>query len=283
MIVRTTPKSQRRSARDAVRDDPRPLYLGPGADVYVALDGPALSISRDERASQLFPLRRLSRVVSARDIAWSSSALLACAEHGVSVLFLDDHGEIVARLMGRPGERDELNRRLIEFLLLPQAQGMYGYWFRNYRRRASHWAGLKLEVPIAQRDPAHCRPALERIARREAGEAVALETRQWFRTLAYAWMQAHLQDLGIGAGQSLGQVGEPNLAKDLTDILTWYLEPARIGWLRSRRLAAKRKGEPVRDPTHRETIALFESSAMRVAERGREITGTLHRWLIHET
>jgi hypothetical protein len=283
MIVQTSLKKRKQHRVNQVAGDTRPLYIASGPDSYVSLDGPALCVSREEYAPQLFPLSRLSRVVTATDVGWSSNALLACAEHGISVVFMDEQGEVAARLTGRPGARDELRNRLMEFLLLPQAEGMYGFWFRNYRRRAAHWAGLKLEIPVAERDPVHCRDRIERLAKRYAGEAAALDTRQWLRTLAFGWMQAHLQDLGIGANQALGQIGRPTLARDLTEILMWYLEPARLGWLKSRQLAGNRKGEAVRAPSQRELVHLFESRATRVSERGREITGTLHRWLIHET
>lgn len=283
MIVQTSLKTRKQRRADQPGTQTCPLYVAPGSDTYVSLDGPALCVSREESAPQLFPLRRMSRVVTATNVGWSSSALLACAEHGISVVFMDDQGEIVARLTGRPGARDELYNRLMEFLLLPQAEGMYGYWIRNYRRRAAHWVGLKLDIAIAHRDPFHCRQHIEQLAKRYAGEAAALNTRQWLRTLAFAWMQAHLQDLGLGANQALGQIGQPTLARDLTEILMWYLEPARLGWLKSRQLAAARKRETLRPPTQREIVQLFESRAIRVSERGREITGTLHRWLIHET
>ncbi len=283
MIVQTAVNNRRPPRGAELPIDTRPLYLGPSPDTYVSLDGPALCVSREEQAPQLFPLQRLSRVVTATAIGWSSNALLACAERGISIVFMDENGDVAARLTGRPGARDEMHKRLIEFLLLPQAEGMYGYWYRNYRRRAAHWAGVKLEIPVAERDPTHCRDRIERRAKAYAGEAGALHTRQWLRTLAFSWMQAHLQDLGIGADQALGQIGKPTLARDLTEIFMWYLEPARLGWLKSRQLAARRKGEPLRAPTQRETVQLFESRAVRVAERGREITGTLHRWLIHET
>ncbi|MEY6433622.1 CRISPR-associated endonuclease Cas1 [Thioalkalicoccus limnaeus] len=283
MIVHTPRKKGSPRAERGAAIDTRPLYIAPGADTYVSLDGPALCISREERAPQLFPLQRLSRVVTATNVGWSSPALLACAERGISVLFLDEQGEIRARLTGRPGAYDELYQRLTEFLLLPQAEGMYGYWFRNYRRRAAHWVGHKLAIPLEQRDPSNCRAQIELRAGRYAGPAVALSTRQWIRSLAFGWMQEHLQDLGLGAGQSLGQIGPPTLARDLAEILIWYLEPARLGWLRSRQMAARSHGEPVRPPTRREVVSLFESRHIRVAERGREITSTLHRWLIHET
>lgn len=283
MIDHTRCDSGPRHPADHPAIDARPLYLAPLADTYVSLDGPALCVSREEQAPQLFPLQRLSRVVTATTIGWSSEALLACAERGISVVFMDESGAITARLVGRPGACDDLYQRLSDFLLLPQAEGMYGYWFRTYRRRAAHWAGLKIGIPVAVRDPVHGRDQIERLAKRFAGGPAAVQTRQWMRALAFGWMQAHLQDLGIGAAQPLGQIGQPTLVRDLTEILGWYLEPARLGWLHSRQLAAKRKGEALRAPTQREVVQLFESRAVRVAERGREITGTLHRWLIHET
>ena len=279
--TRPSPASGRPIGGPAI--EARPLYLAPLADTYVSLDGPALCVSREEQAPRLFPLQRLSRVVTANTIGWSSEALLACAERGISIVFMDAQGDITARLVGRPGACDDLSRRLDEFLLLPQAAGMYGYWLRTYRRRAAHWAGLKIGIALAMRDPVHCRDQIERLAKRFAGATAAVQTRQWLRSLAFGWMQAHLQDLGIGAGQALGQIGQPTLVRDLTEILVWYLEPARLGWLRSRQLAARRKGEALRAPMQREAVQLFESRAVRVAERGREITGTLHRWLIHET
>lgn len=283
MIVRTAPKTASRQRAGGPLVDARPLYLAPLPDTYVSLDGPALCVSREERAPQLFPLQRVSRVVCATAIGWSSEALLACAERGIGVVFMDDDGQIAARLTGRPGERDELSSRLIEFLLLPQAMGRYRYWLQSYRSRAAHWAGIKLDIPVALRDPQRCRQEIERQAARATGKTASVQTRQWLRGLAFAWMQSHLQDLGLGAQESLGQSGEPSLARDLTEILAWYLEPARLGWLESRRLAARRKGEGLRTPCYRETVHLFESRAVRVSERGREITATLHRWLIHET
>lgn len=283
MIVQARSNTGTPRRTDTMAFDTRPLYLAPLPDTYVSLDGPALCVNREEQAPQLFPLQRISRVLTATSIGWSSEALLACAERGISIVFMTEDGEVAARLTGRPGMRDELYLRLVEFLLLPQAAGMYGFWFRNYRRRAAHWAGLKLEIPVAERDPSHCRERIERLAKRAAGVDAALRSRQWMRSLAFSAMQAHLQDLGIGAGQSLGQVGDPTLARDLTEILVWYLEPARLGWLRSRQLAAARQGKALRQPTQREVMQLFESRSVRVAERAREITGTLHRWLIHET
>jgi len=283
MIVHTARRTpvQRRLQRPFA--DARPLYIAPDSETRVELDGPALRVTREELAQQLFPLQRLSRVYSARRVAWTSEALLACADLGVTVVFLDDAGAVAARLLGRPYFPDSLHHRLVELLLLPQGEGMYRHWLNNLRGRAAHWAGLKLGAPAALRDPRHCREWLNRQASRYAGRKAAERSWQWLRALAFGWMQAHLQDLGFGSDNELGQVGTPVLARDLSDVFMWYLEPARIGWLRSRHLAALRKGVALPPPGHREIVALFECRAARAATRGREITSNLHRWLIHET
>lgn len=273
----------RDQADPALRADARPLYIVPDAETRVDLDGPALCVSREDVAERTFPLMRLSRVYSAEGVAWSSEALLACAGMGIAVLFVDDEGEVVARVLGRPGDRDELHHRLMEFLLLPEALGRYRHWLGSMRGRAAWWAGLKLGVPDARRDPRGCRDWINRAAVRSAGTTAAEQTRQWLRAVAYAWMQEHLQDHGFGADNELGQSGEPALARDLTDVLMWYLEPPRLGWLERRRRSAERKREPLRPPRQADVVRLFENRALRAAARGREITGALHRWLIHET
>ena len=66
-----------------------------------------------------------------------------------------------------------------------------------------------------------------------------------------------------GSNSELAQAGGPELAKDLAEILMWYLEPARIGWLSaSGACAAQRKGEALRPPGHRDLVA-----ALRVPAR----------------
>lgn len=264
-----------------IHPDRRPLYIAPAGETRVLRDGPALCVLQEARSPQLFPLRRVSRVYTSPRAAWTSDALLACAGEGVAVVFVDDDGAVVARVLGRPGERDELRGRLMEFLLLPQAAGMYRHWREDLRRRAAWWAGVKLGVPAAERGPRACRAWIEREAAVLAGCEAGERTRQWLRALAFDWMQAHLQGLGFGVDSELGQAGEPQLAPDLAGLLMWYLEPARLGWLRRRNLAARRTGEPLRPPRHRDLVGLFESRATRAESRGREITGLLHRWLIH--
>ncbi|NKN34647.1 CRISPR-associated endonuclease Cas1 [Marichromatium bheemlicum] len=264
----------------------QPLYIAPADETWVGLDGPALRVTRLSGAPQLFPLQRIGRIQSNQRVDWETAALLACAEHGIPVVFIDDEGAVQARLLGRPGLRDELSTRLLEFLLRPEALGMFEHWCGQHGARAARWAAFKLRMKgekARRLSPREVRNRINDSAEAYAGARDALRTRQWLRTLAYGWMESHLRDLGLGRTTELSQVGQPQLASELTDILFWYLEPARLGWLKRRQLAAARKGEPRRSPTQREVVRLFERRATRAARHGREITSALHRWLIHET
>ncbi len=281
IVITAKPHAQHRPPPPEA--DARPLYIAPGAETHVCLDGPALCVQRGELAEQLFPLRRLSRIHCSDGARWSTEALLACARLSIGVIFVDEEGEVVARVLGHPGGIDNLSYRLWDFLLLPQALDRYEHWRQSYEGRVAWWAGARLNVPIVERAPARCRASIQAQAVRYAGDREESRTRQWLRGIAYGWMQAHLQELGLGANSELAQAGAPALARDLAGLFMWYLEPARLGWLRRRWLAAQAKGEPVRPPVHAEVVRLFESKASRAAFHGREITGGLHRWLIHET
>ncbi|NJN48116.1 MAG: hypothetical protein HC808_18385 [Candidatus Competibacteraceae bacterium] len=121
-------------------DGRKPLYLGGGAGLSVDLDGPALRVRRSERAVSWFPLARLARVVSIVTVHWQYSALLACADQGVPVVFVDRAGDVHGYLFGRAVQQTERFWRLC--LLASGSAGSIGIatggrrW-RNARHRHS--------------------------------------------------------------------------------------------------------------------------------------------------
>jgi len=126
IVITAKPHAQHRPPPPEA--DARPLYIAPGAETHVCLDGPALCVQRGELAEQLFPLRRLSRIHCSDGARWSTEALLACARLSIGVIFVDEEGEVVARVLGHPGGIDNLSHRLWDFLLLPQALDRYEHW-----------------------------------------------------------------------------------------------------------------------------------------------------------
>lgn len=113
----------------------KPLYLQ-GSDLRVQLDGPALRVSKDCRADRWFPLQRISRIISNQSVNWSTGALIACAQTGVTVSFLDPDGKLLARVLGTKAESESLAMRLQNAMLRPDWQANYRTWLDAMHRMA---------------------------------------------------------------------------------------------------------------------------------------------------
>jgi hypothetical protein len=132
----------------------RPLYIEGGLGCRVVFDEPALRIVVVNKADQLFPLSRISRVVCSGVVEWSMSALLACADSGINVLFLAKNGEVRGRWLGQSQQRQLLAQRLIDLLARPDGLGRYENWYlaveklaaRSFARRIGleNWR----EIPV---------------------------------------------------------------------------------------------------------------------------------------
>jgi len=94
----------------------RPLYIDGVTGCRVVLDEPTLRVIMPEQADQLFPLSRLSRVVCKSIVEWSMSAMLACADAGINLIFLHKNGELRARWLATGTERQSLTQRLVDLL-----------------------------------------------------------------------------------------------------------------------------------------------------------------------
>jgi hypothetical protein len=115
----------------------RPLYIDGSSGCRVVLDEPALRVSLTDKADQLFPLSRVSRVVCKGVVEWSMSALLACADAGITVLFLEKNGELRARWLGRSGERQGLTQRLVDLMARADGPALYENWTLSMEKLAA--------------------------------------------------------------------------------------------------------------------------------------------------
>ena len=75
----------------------KPLYLESRKGIRVFLDGPALLVRCAGEADRLYPVERLSRVVSHPAVSWEQEALLCLLGKDIPVIFIDDRGTVVAR------------------------------------------------------------------------------------------------------------------------------------------------------------------------------------------
>jgi hypothetical protein len=260
--------------------DRRPLYLEARDSTVVSLDGPALRILVPGHAERSVPLRRLSRIVTNARAEFTTDALLACADRGISLVFLAEDGEVRARVLGTPGERQELRQRLLDLMARPDWRDLYGDWFYAVERQAVIGVRRKLRAPEPIGTPKQLRAWTEMQAMRLSDAHTAAGTRRWLGELGFAWMLHHGQQLGLGAQSELLQDGWPDVISDLARVYQWELEPVRLGWLWRRHHWQARTGARLRPVTRRDMVRLFERNGARLAKAGRVLTNRLHYWLV---
>lgn len=262
------------------RPDRRPLYLDARQSTHVSLDGPALRIRVAGQAERNVPLRRLSRIVTNARAEFTTEALLACADRGITLVFLADDGEVRARVLGTPGERQELRQRLLDLMARPDWRKIYRDWLYAVERQTVNGVRRKLRAPDTIGMPRPLRAWVDAQAIRLSDANIAATTRCWFAELGFAWMLHHGQQLGLGAQSELLQDGWPDLAGDLATVFEWELEPVRLGWLlRRHRWHARNKGR-LHAVTRRDMVRLFERNSTRLGRAGRALTNRLHYWLV---
>ncbi|HWO99026.1 MAG TPA: CRISPR-associated endonuclease Cas1 [Methylococcus sp.] len=253
----------------------KPLYLE-GGDTKVRLDGPALKVLAPARAAGWFPLRRVSRVVSARQVDWALDALLACAEAGITVQFVDSDGTLVARCLGPyPVDPGAIGSRLERLWQREDGISRYGDWRRATERMAVRSvlrrAGLAPGLSPRPRDLRQC---FFRAAR-EAGQS---ESYRCIGALARSALSSlvgqHWTDLGVDAEDCTAH--GVDLVGDCTAILFWDLELPRAAWLEER-LA---EGRATEVPARREIVTFFERRRPRLEYLLRGLTRRFHHWLI---
>lgn len=205
----------------------KPLYLAGAETLHVALDGPALRVSKSNASDRRFPLGRVSRIVVSGRVSWSTDALLACADEGIVVCFLKADGSPRGRWIGRPSKRCDFAQRWHNFLDRPDYQELYAQWRSNIRRRAVRFCALRMGwSPVGRtRD-------LVRViqAGTNCGVGELRTLRRELHGLAHARCLEELARIGLGADDASLTLIVP----DLVTTIQWGLHPDLDIWRRGR-------------------------------------------------
>lgn len=253
----------------------RPLYLTARAGIRVGLDGPALRISAPDRAEQLFPLRRLSRVLSRVDTNWSTEALIACAERGVPVAFVGSDGRVRAFVFGRPGSSDTFTGRLLDFLDRPDAVERYQDWAHAMERRGRLRLARRLGLDPLRSDLRKLDQVLAEAKARVARKSVVSYLERRLAAMLSTLVSEVLTESGVGADLLAGSLSRLTLVQSFTAALEWDLQLPMLRTLS--RIDPGRKSRPINDA---DIARLFERRAPAIATRARELASNLHRWLV---
>lgn len=251
----------------------KPLYLHADRPLAVSLDGPALRISRTGCADQRFPLQRISRVMVSGNASWSTSALLACADEGINICFLNADGMPRARWIGRATTRSDLAQRWQDFLDRPDWQDRYIEWRIAVSRRAVRFCAWRMGWSPT-RDPRTMHQVICDATRVVVDAAELSAIRSRLRGLAHTRALEELAKMELSAKDT----SAAHLLPDLVTVIQWGLRPELI-----RRLGRRKRA---RSSDHGESrfgsriaAVFFERHSQLVDFHLRDILGRLHRYL----
>ena len=236
----------------------KPLYLKGVEPLKVSLDGPALKVSQQGAADRRFPLQRVSRVVVSNHVAWSTRALLACADEGITVCFLSRDGTPRARWTGRSSPRSEFLQRWHDFVDRPDWIELFAQWRTAVRRRAVRFCALRMGWSPRQPTRALVRTVMAPI-RESGGYGRYRGMRKQIHGMASSRALADLSTLGLSADDDALAVVTPVLATSIQ----WGLHPELVRWLsgRSRRGGIPRPASAEKLSDSKDAIHFFERHA----------------------
>ncbi|MGI9213270.1 MAG: CRISPR-associated endonuclease Cas1 [Methylococcaceae bacterium] len=238
------------------------------------MDGPSLRVTKPETADRRFPLKQVSHIVSTPDVDWELPALLACTGRGITVNFIDDQGQLIARCIGPAYYHLGLDQLLESFFYRPESTRLYRQWLAAVENMALRSlirrAGIRLDNAP---DP----KLMRQLFRREAQAMGMLEhyerVERQLMGLLMVMVTQFLSELGIDASHY--NLKSINLVHDLAEILAWDFQLGRMGWYEERMLNNQKQIPGMEEVTH-----FFEARQGRVGRLLVGLLSRLHRWLL---
>jgi hypothetical protein len=260
----------------------KPLYLHGHQPLRVALDGPALRVSSEASADRLFPLQRLSRVVVSGDVAWSTEALLACADQDVPITFLHRTGGLRARLLGRPRSRPVAELRDALETVLEAADGaarVRDWLAAQAANRRRDLARRLFGAPVTA-DAGALREHLRAQARRYAPEEELRLLDARLAGLVHAQVAGILARAGVASDDPILSVQGLELARGLADVVGWDLQVPKLRFLWRRKRVAERAGNDYPVVTVRAVTHFFEGEAPAIEAAVAQLLLRFYRYLL---
>ena len=202
----------------------RPLYIDGVSGCRVLLDDPALRVLIPDKADQLFPLSRISRVVCKGTVDWAMSALLACADSGINVLFLHKNGEVRARCLSRGNERQSLTQRLVDLLARADGLPCYENWYLSMEKLAAR--SFARRVGVAEWREVSIHELRQRLALTLSSEEQYCAT--LLQGLLHSELLNRLSECGFCSDDEALLSCNLDLALDLSKLLLWDFYPTLL-------------------------------------------------------
>ncbi|MGR9046894.1 MAG: CRISPR-associated endonuclease Cas1 [Gammaproteobacteria bacterium] len=244
----------------------RPLYLKGIEGTQVDYEVPALTVSVPNKTRQLFPLIRVSRVVVTGPVDWSMPALLACADAGVAVVFLEGTGEVRGQWLGTRRHRRNLIQLFADVLQRADAGDRYQDWLAGMQRMAVRSAARRLAFADWKDADADRLKAWFDASQNRSWDCI----NRWLQGFLLSSVLQELGSLGLDARSECWRDQRFSLPEEFCSLLFWDFFPALVRW-RTRHPAP---------PDHRAVIVFYENRLPRVEQLLRGIVNKWHRWLL---
>lgn len=200
----------------------KPLYLQGQQSLTVDVDGPALRVEQPERAVMFYPLVRLARILSKGKVNWRHDALLACADRGIPVVFVDEDGGVRGYFFGRARNEHGLYHGLQASLKRGDGASRYRHWRTRMVAHAQWVLRVQGRRAGVAPDSVFLAPSVVATEKKvvQASPAIRLDGRL-FGLLAglsaQLWVEAGLNARRLATLESLP------LVDDLARLLSWAL------------------------------------------------------------
>ncbi len=203
-----------------------PLYLEGKPGMRVSFERPALSVSTVESTRQLFPLVRISRVVVSGYVEWSMPALFACADTGISIVFLNNSGGVRCHWLGLSPKQSSIVQVFSELFQRGDALQSYQNWLRAMQRMATRSSARRLGINDWQFLGSN---EFDKLKHQFVNKSW-LPVENQLEAYLLSSVLHYLSDLGFDA-QCDFLVDSPfNLAYELAQLLLWDFYPALAVW-----------------------------------------------------
>ncbi len=202
----------------------RPLYIDGVPGCRVVLDEPALRIVVPDKADQLFPLSRISRIVCKGVVEWSMSAMLACTDAGINLIFLYKNGDVRARWLSVGTTRQSLSQRLIDLLARADGLERYENWYLSMYKLAVRSCARKLnfdnwrEIPIKE---------MEQFVMSNLSVAGKYQVKLMLG-IVHSELLVLLTDSDFGCDDEAILSEQLDLAADMSKLLLWDFYPSLL-------------------------------------------------------
>jgi len=245
-----------------------PLYLHGKAGMRVSLDQPALSVVTPEKTRQLFPLTRISRVIVSGPVEWSMPALFACADAGISIVFLNESGLVRCQWLGASQKKSSIAELFSDLLQRGDACQRYQNWLLAMQRMTTRSSARRMGFIDWQEVDMKVFNDWIKLSFNESWLPVKMQLKGYLLSSVLQY----LGDLGIDSQCDFLVDGQFNLADDLTRLLLWDFYPPLLIWY-------QRSSQP---PEHELIVKFYQQRCQRIEHLIRGLLSRLHLCLREE-